>query len=689
MKTISRFKLFIIGVIFIKLLLMGLFSSDYQNILFMKFIDGFIEQVKNRNFINPYRLFYKEINLFPYPPIMFFIELISGFFTIFFENNILKNILFKLPSLLFDLLGLYFLTKMFPNKRKHIGILFFASPMILYSTYMHGQLDIIPTILLLGSIYFLVIKQNHFLFAFFLYLSLGSKLHVLAVLPILFLYILKKDGWIIAVKDIGLSLLLLILTILPFLDDRNGFLNMVLLNNEQLSMTSIFIEYKNVKIYVSIFVIALIYLKAFSIKKMNKSLLFSFCGILFSVFLILMLPMPGWYVWIVPFIAIFFINIDLNKYTNMIIYLSLNICYLLYFICIHKTNYVNLYFLKVNMDFIKINNMVISNTIFTILTALLAYITYMMYQLGVSNNSFYKSGSKPFTIGISGDSGSGKSTLLEMIKIIFGEKKLLFLEGDGDHRWERGDEMWQHYTHLNPKANYIYKQANDLARLKENQNIYRSEYEHDTGKFSDECKIKPKPYIVLCGLHAFYLPQVRKNLDLKIYMDIDETLRRYWKIDRDTKKRGYTKEEILKQIEGRVKDAVKYIYPQKVYSDFIIKYYDKTLKDCLMENHDIKLDLELTLNSEVDLEFLIDNLIENDILVEHDYSMDLKKQIINLSGESLNKKTINFKKIIEQIIPNLDEIYQNNLEYKDNRQGIIESVLLLLISYKMREEEKN
>ena len=113
------------------------------------------------------------------------------------------------------------------------------------------------------------------------------------------------------------------------------------------------------------------------------------------------------------------------------------------------------------------------------------------------------------------------------------------------------------------------------------------------------------------------------------------------------------------------------------------------MKDCLIENHDIKLDLELTLNSEVDLEFLINNLIINDIVVEHDYNMELKKQIINFSGEDLNKKTIDFKKIIEHIIPNLDEIYQNNLEYEDNMQGIIESVLLLLVSYKMREEEKN
>ena len=53
-------------------------------------------------------------------------------------------------------------------------------------------------------------------------------------------------------------------------------------------------------------------------------------------------------------------------------------------------------------------------------------------------------------------------------------------------------------------------------------------------------------------------------IDFKIYIDTDESLRRHWKILRDTKKRGYSTQKILEQIEARMVDAVKYIYPQKV-----------------------------------------------------------------------------------------------------------------------------
>ena len=685
MKKIKKFEAFIIVVLILKIIAMGFFSSDYQNNLFMKFIYGFINEIGNKGFSNPYSIFKNEINLFPYPPIMFLIELIGGIISIGVKNIFIKNILFKIPSLVFDLLGLYFLVKMFPDRRKYIGVLYFASPIIFYATYMHGQLDIIPTVFLLGSLYFLINKRNNMIFSIMLALALSSKLHILAIIPLLYLYIYKKDGFIEATKSIGTSFLLTILIILPFFDTENNFMKMVIMNKEQKGVTSIFLQYQNNRIYFSILAIMCIYLKAFSLKKINKNLLYSFCGVLFSIFLILVLPMPGWYVWIVPFITIFFVNVSMDKYVNIYIYLFLNILYGIYFIFAHKTTYTDLYFINYNLNFLKVPNAMFINIVFTMLTAVLTYTSYMMYQLGIAESLFYKRKNKSFSIGISGDSGAGKSTLIEMIKNIFEEKNILFLEGDGDHKWERGDEMWKQITALNPKANYIHKQAEDLNKLRRSQNVFRVEYDHDTGKFTESSKVKSKPYIVLCGLHALYLPKMRKNLDLKIYMDVDEKLRRYWKIQRDVYQRGYKKEKVLEAIEQRMPDAVKYIYPQKKYADILIRYFDQNLEDYTIENYNVKLDLEITLNADVDLEDLILELQKNGIYPRQDYKEDLTKQTVIFYGEELNQKSINFREISEKIIPNLDEILNKDLNYENNLNGIIELIILVLISYKMRE----
>lgn len=685
MKKIKKFEAFIIIVLILKIIAMGFFSSDYQNNLFMKFIYGFINEIGNKGFSNPYSIFKNEINLFPYPPIMFLIELIGGIISIGVKNIFIKNILFKIPSLVFDLLGLYFLVKMFPDRRKYIGVLYFASPIIFYATYMHGQLDIIPTVFLLGSLYFLINKRNNMIFSIMLALALSSKLHILAIIPLLYFYIYKKDGFVEATRSVGISFLLTILIILPFFDTENNFMKMVIMNKEQKGVTSIFLQYQNNRIYFSILAIMCIYLKAFSLKKINKNLLYSFCGVLFSIFLILVLPMPGWYVWIVPFITIFFVNVSMDKYVNIYIYIFLNILYGIYFIFAHKTTYTDLYFINYNLNFLKVPNAMFINIVFTMLTAVLTYTSYMMYQLGIAESLFYKRKNKSFSIGISGDSGAGKSTLIEMIKNIFGEKNILFLEGDGDHKWERGDEMWKQITALNPKANYIHKQAEDLNKLRRSQNVFRVEYDHDTGKFTESLKVKSKPYIVLCGLHALYLPKMRKNLDLKIYMDVDEKLRRYWKIQRDVYQRGYKKEKVLEAIEQRMPDAVKYIYPQKKYADILIRYFDQNLEDYTIENYNVKLDLEITLNADVDLEDLILELQKNGIYPRQDYKEDLTKQTVIFYGEELNQKSINFREISEKIIPNLDEILNKDLNYENNLNGIIELIILVLISYKMRE----
>jgi len=65
-------------------------------------------------------------------------------------------------------------------------------------------------------------------------LALSSKLHILAIIPLLYLYIYKKDGFIEATKSIGVSFLLTVLIILPFFDIENNFMKMVIMNKEHI-----------------------------------------------------------------------------------------------------------------------------------------------------------------------------------------------------------------------------------------------------------------------------------------------------------------------------------------------------------------------------------------------------------------------------------------------------------------------
>ena len=346
----------------------------------------------------------------------------------------------------------------------------------------------------------------------------------------------------------------------------------------------------------------------------------------------------------------------------------------------------DLYILDWDLSSLKIHNDILSNLLFTVLAATLVYIIISMYRLGVSSNSLYKRKNLPFTIGVAGDSGAGKTTFIDVLVPILGEKNLLFIEGDGDHKWERGEKYWEKYTHLNPKANFLYRQAHDLQQLRQGGTVKRVEYDHDTGKFTEARKIRPRKYIMLCGLHSLYLPQTRKNLDLKIYMDIDETLRRYWKIQRDIVHRGYSKKEILNQIEDRVSDALKYIYPQKKYADMIVQYYDKTLFDCMEEGHKPRISVRISISAAIDIEPMISTLAGYGVNVIYDYSEDLQNQIIDLDADELQHVKIPIEEIADRIIPQLEEITRESFTNRNGVDDILNLFTLVLISGKMKGE---
>lgn len=207
------------------------------------------------------------------------------------------------------------------------------------------------------------------------------------------------------------------------------------------------------------------------------------------------------------------------------------------------------------------------------------------------------------TIAITGDSGSGKTTISNILKEIFNNG--FVLECDRYHKWDRNDENWKKYTHLNPDANYITKMKNDVFDLKVGNNIYQIDYDHSTGKFTDKKIIESKDNIIVCGLHSLYLP--KEIINLKIYMDTDDNLRIPWKVKRDIKKRSYSIDKILEQINNRENDFKKFIYPQKKEADIIICLFTDKIFD--INNFYIDEDLNIYLKIGIRTSYNINSIL--------------------------------------------------------------------------------
>ena len=681
----------LVGVLF-KLLLMGLFSSDYQDQMFIPFVDLFL------NGENPYQVYYDNglLPSFPYPPVMLLVECIGGVFVTFFGGMpvFFQNLVFKLPILLADLLGLYYLFCISRDKRKYILALYFLSPIILYASYMHGQLDLIPTVFLVGAVYYLsdmglAAKRERayeWRFTLFLTLALASKFHIAAALPLFFLYIYKRKGWKKAVCMTGIPVALTVAAVLPFWG--SGFVNMVLLNREQQAVNRVYLDYGNAHLLLTVLVLLFLYFQAFQVNQMNRDLLISMTGLLFSVFLAFVPAMPAWFIWIVPFFMLYLARQSENRAKMVLVYGGFNVLYLLYYVFFHTTQFVDLYFLGGSLAFLKRSDEGVRDVVFSLMVGVFLILVICMYLYGVGSNSYYRRRNRPFTIGIAGDSGAGKTRLLQILEALLSKERVLALEGDGDHKWERGDRNWEEITHLNPRANYLYRQAEDLKVLRGNNTIKRVDYDHETGTFTRKRRLSPKPYVVLCGLHSLYLPQMRQVLDMKVYLDTDDALRCHWKLCRDQGERGHDRAAVLEQIRARHKDAEKYIYPQKQYADLVIRYYDETLlknPEKAGKVQEISLGVEFVLDAGINVEPLLSLLRDRGVPGELSYD-DLLHQKVSFCGEDLDAGRSVWAKTAAAVIPQIEDLTGGRILWEEGAGGLVQLMLLLVIGEIMKRD---
>jgi len=244
-------------------------------------------------------------------------------------------------------------------------------------------------------------------------------------------------------------------------------------------------------------------------------------------------------------------------------------------------------------------------------------------------------------IAISGDSGSGKTTLSKILNLLF-EKETCILETDRYHKWERGNENYKTYSHLNPYANYLERMSEDVFQYKIGQDLYQVDYDHSSGKFTQKQKIENTKNLVVCGLHTLYQENMNELLNLKIFLDTDRELIKKWKIERDINERGYNLEKVLKQIETREKDYNNFILQQKENADIVIQFY---------ELHE-KLECNFIIQNDI----IKNKMIEKIMIYKYEINIDINKNIV-----------IKLKNNIETIEENIINIIKNNnLLFKNN-----------------------
>ena len=190
-------------------------------------------------------------------------------------------------------------------------------------------------------------------------------------------------------------------------------------------------------------------------------------------------------------------------------------------------------------------------------------------------------------IAITGGTGSGKTTLVQSIVSKISNKKILFLSSGS-------------YYKDNPKLSFLerekinYDQPNaiDFNLLQQHINDLKSGKSIKVPKYCFKTHLRKKEYVVespkkillIEGILILSNSELRKEFNLKIFLECDRDLRLKRRVIRDVNQRGRSKKDVIHLFNKRL-DSMhkKYVIPVKKYCDIVINTeeeinYDELIK---------------------------------------------------------------------------------------------------------------
>ena len=546
---IFKHPVFILGI----LIKIGLISLNHQEDVFMGYIN-FID-LAMQNPMSPWQSWYAmngADSIFPYGFVMLY--LFAPFFSLAKWLNFDLSLAYFATLFVFDVVLLFLLLRAFDKNQTLTLILYWLSPVVLFASYYQGFNDLIPTSLMLLS--FGCIKKQRFKLAGgFIAFAITTKLSIILVLPLFFLYFYSNLN--LRKKSINFLLTFLPITLLlnlpMFLTSEHW---QMILNNPDIPnlWSAKFVFNEAVSYYLIPGLVLFLLYNIWRIKKINHELLLMQSGILLLGISLFSSAPAGWFVWSVPFFIFF--QLQYKKYDLMLLWFVFNVLFI----------YV---YLPIKPDFIFIGDEKFSSLVFTAFFSLGILLLYKMWRDGILANDYFRSSAKPITIGIAGNSGVGKDLIATNLTNIFGFRSTTHISGDNYHRWDRKKSLWKAMTHLNPTANDLTGLTEDMLNLMQGRSILQKTYDHTTGLLTHARTIKANNILITSGLHTLYNSTLRDALDVKVFIGMPDNLRMWFKSKRDTGTRGHSLKKITENEKRRKDDYNKFIDPQKSYADVI------------------------------------------------------------------------------------------------------------------------
>ena len=177
-------------------------------------------------------------------------------------------------------------------------------------------------------------------------------------------------------------------------------------------------------------------------------------------------------------------------------------------------------------------------------------------------------------IGIAGGTGSGKSTVVKKIIENLPQDEIVLLPQDSYYK-DNGHVPVEERQSINfdhPDAFDWPLLSQQVAMLQTGKSIEQPTYSYLTCTRQPETiHIEPRDIVLIEGILALADPDLRKSMDLKVFVDADPDERLIRVIQRDVIERGRSAEAVMERYVRVLKPMhQQFIEPCKRYADLII-----------------------------------------------------------------------------------------------------------------------
>lgn len=181
---------------------------------------------------------------------------------------------------------------------------------------------------------------------------------------------------------------------------------------------------------------------------------------------------------------------------------------------------------------------------------------------------------KPYIIGVCGGTASGKTYFLDRLQAQLSADVATFISLDNYYRPKAEQPLDEHGipNYDEPESINWQLLEDTFDRLLKGEVVCMKKYTFNNPLAPEEwIELKPAPVWVIEGLFSMHQEQVRSRFDISLFIDTEEHLKVFRRIERDHAERGYDLKDVAyRYLHHAIPAYKKYVLPYRSQAHVVI-----------------------------------------------------------------------------------------------------------------------